>query len=138
MTLTEYLSHFIGRPYIWSGDGTGPKHNGFDCSGLVLEGLWALGLYTGSDVSAQGLYNFLVKLPNWKLGDISRTNDGDLLFFGKSLKSITHVAVALGNGLMIEAGGGGSKCTTASNSTGFVRVRPIANRKDCLVSLYIA
>ena len=38
----------------------------------------------------------------------------------------------------VEAGGGGSKCDTASNSTGFVRVRPITNRKDCLVSLYIA
>jgi cell wall-associated NlpC family hydrolase len=136
MTLTEYLKHFIGRPYIWSGDGTGPKHNGFDCSGLVLEGLWAMGLYTGSDISAQGIYNFFSK--KWKTRLPKNSKDGDLLFFGKSVKSITHVAVALGNGLMIEAGGGGSKCDTASNSTGFVRVRPITNRKDCLVSLYIA
>jgi len=43
MSLTEYLKHFIGTPYIWAGDGTGTKSQGFDCSGLVLEGLYALG-----------------------------------------------------------------------------------------------
>ena len=135
MTLTEYLKHFIGRPDIWAGDGTGPKPNGFDCSGLVLEGLWAMGLYSGPDISAQGIYIYLLKTASWREGNIDRANDGDLLFFGKSTDKITHVAVSLGNGLMIEAGGGGSKCTTASNSTGFVRVRPI--RKDVIACVYM-
>lgn len=135
MTLTEYLKHFIGRPYIWGGDGTGKTANGFDCSGLVLEGLWALGLYTGSDVTAQGLYNFLTKQANWREGNIDHANDGDILFFGKSVTKITHVAVALGDGLMIEAGGGGSSCKSAATSTGFVRVRPI--RKDVVACVYL-
>lgn len=105
MTLTEYLKHFIGRPYIWAGDGTGPKHNGFDCSGLVLEGLWALGLYKGSDVSAQGLYDYLTKTAVWKEGSVDNARENDILFFGKSTSKITHVAVAMGDGLMLEAGG---------------------------------
>lgn len=136
MTLTEYLKHFIGMPYVWAGDGTGPKHHGFDCSGLVLEGLYALGLYTGKDTTAQGIYNFLSASDAWFSCPVDKAGDGDIVFFGKSVSKITHVAVALGNGLMIEAGGGGSKCTTASNSTGFVRVRPISNRKDCISVLY--
>lgn len=135
MTLTEYLKHFIGRPYIWAGDGTGPKHNGFDCSGLVLEGLWALGLYTGPDVSAQGLYNYLTKTAVWKEGSVDNARENDILFFGKSTSKITHVAVAMGDGLMLEAGGGGSSCKTATASTGFVRIRPI--RKDVIACVYM-
>ena len=135
MTLTEYLKHFIGTPYIWAGDGTGTKSQGFDCSGLVLEGLYALGLYSGSDITAQGLYDYLTKQLIWREGNIDHANDSDILFFGTSTKKITHVAVALGNGLMIEAGGGGSKCKTPATSTGFVRIRPI--RKDVVACVYI-
>lgn len=124
MSLSEYLMHFIGRPYIWGGDGSGKCGGGFDCSGLVLEGLWALGLYDGHDTTAQGLYKAL-KSQGWV--DVPRhlESDGDVLFFGKDAAHITHTAVALGGGLMIEAGGGGSKCKTAATSTGKVHVRPI-------------
>ena len=135
MSLTEYLKHFIGAPYIWSGDGTGKSFGGFDCSGLVLEGLWAMGLYSGSDTTAQGLYDSLTKTASWKEGNVDHASDGDILFFGKSTSKITHVAVALGGGLMIEAGGGGSACKSAATSTGFVRIRPI--RKDVVACVYI-
>ena len=135
MTLTEYLKHFIGVPYIWSGDGTGKKSQGFDCSGLVLEGLWAMGMYSGPDVSAQGLYLALGSSEKWGVEDWDNAHDGDILFFGKSMSKITHVAVALGDGLMIEAGGGGSSCKSAATSTGFVRIRPI--RGDVLACLYM-
>jgi cell wall-associated NlpC family hydrolase len=135
MTLTEYLKHFIGTPYIWGGNGTGKTSGGFDCSGLVLEGLWAMGMYSGSDTTAQGLYNSLVKSGKWEGADWSNAHDGDILFFGKSMSKITHVAVALGDGLMIEAGGGGSSCKSVATSTGFVRIRPI--RGDVLACLYM-
>lgn len=128
MTLTGYLMNFIGRPYIWGGNGTGKTHMGFDCSGLVLEGLWALGMYSGGDTTAQGLHDSLVKDYGWKEGSPEQAGDGDILFFGKSASKITHVAVALGGGLMLEAGGGGSACKTEATSTGSVRIRPI--RKD--------
>ena len=40
----DYALRFIGRPYIWGGDGSGKTHGGFDCSGLVLEALKACGI----------------------------------------------------------------------------------------------
>ena len=126
MKISEYLLSFVGRPYIW-GDG------GFDCSGLVLEGLWAFGLYGGSDTTAQGLYKSL-RAEGWIPVPRFLENDGDVLFFGKDTAHITHTAMALGDGLMVEAGGGGSKCKSTATSSRMVRVRPIANRKD-LVAL---
>lgn len=133
MTVTDYLKTFIGRPYIWGGDGTGVKYGGFDCSGLVLEGLWAFGLYDGPDVTAQGLYNRLKD--SWLPVDPTEASEGDLLFFGSSVKKITHVAMSLGGGLMIEAGGGGRTSTTGSNSRGFVRIRPLSIRKNVVGAL---
>jgi cell wall-associated NlpC family hydrolase len=124
MKLTEYMSHFIGSNYIWGGDGSGQKYNGWDCSGLVLEGLWAFGLYDGPDTTAQGLHKSLKK-SGWKEVPFDFIAEGDVLFFGKSVESITHTALAIGEGLMIEAGGGGSKCKTPATSTGKVQVRPI-------------
>lgn len=126
MNIVSYLMHFLGRPYIWSGDGSGKCGGGFDCSGLVLEGLWALGLYDGKDTTAQGLHDSLVK-KGWTYKIENRLFQESILFFGDNDKKITHVAVAVGDGLMIEAGGGGSKCKTPATSTGMVRVRPIRN-----------
>lgn len=120
MQLADYLMHFIGKPYIWGGSGA----VGFDCSGLVLEGLWALGMFGGGDTTAQGLCDNLAKT-GWTSQPSAKIRRDDLLFFGKDRKHITHVAVALDRRLMIEAGGGGSKCTSAANSSGMVRVRPI-------------
>ena len=132
MTLSEYVLKFVGRPYIWGGDGSGECDGGFDCSGLVLEGLWAFGLYGGSDTTAQGLYKSLYA-EGWIPVPRFLENADDVLFFGKDVAHITHTAVAIGNGLMIEAGGGGSKCKTLATSTGMVRVRPI--RKDLVSAI---
>lgn len=134
MKISEYLLSFVGRPYIWGGDGSGGCDGGFDCSGLVLEGLWAFGLYGGSDTTAQGLYKSL-RAEGWIPVPMFLENDGDVLFFGKDTARITHTAMALGDGLMVEAGGGGSKCESAATSSGMVRVRPIASRKDLVAAL---
>lgn len=122
--ITEYAGRFIGAPYVWGGDGSGRCGGGFDCSGLVLECLWAFGLYDGPDTTAQGLYKALKK-KGWMEVPFDFIAEGDVLFFGKSVESITHTALAIGEGLMIEAGGGGSKCKTPASSTGKVQVRPI-------------
>ena len=134
MTLSEYALKFVGRPYIWGGDGSGKCGGGFDCSGLVLECLWAFGILPNGDMTAQGIYTALCK-KGWAAVPVKAAAFEDILFFGKDLKHITHVAIAIGNGLMIEAGGGGSKCKTAATSTGMVRVRPIASRKDLVAAL---
>lgn len=124
MSFVDYAMKFIGRPYVWGADGSGKFGGGFDCSGLVLECLWAFGLYDGPDTTAQGLHKALKK-SGWKEVPFDFIAEGDVLFFGKSVESITHTALAIGEGLMIEAGGGGSKCKTPATSTGKVQVRPI-------------
>ena len=126
--------HFIGAPYIWGGDGSGKCGGGFDCSGLVLEGLWALGLYDGHDTTAQGLYKAL-KAKGWLEVPRHLESDCDVLFFGKDLHHITHVALAIGGDLMVEAGGGGSKCKTQATSTGMVWIRPISWRNNLVSAL---
>ena len=132
MTISEYAQKFIGRSYIWGGDGSGKCGGGFDCSGLVLECLWAFGKLPKGDLTAQKLNDKLYVM-GWRQGLYIK--EGDVLFFGKDLHHITHTALAIGNGLMIEAGGGGSKCKTPTTSTGMVRVRPIASRKDLVAAL---
>lgn len=134
MTISEYALKFLGRPYIWGGDGSGKFGGGFDCSGLVVECLRAFGHVNG-DFTAQSLHDHLlfkwerVCLLDWK------SASSDLLFFGKSESKITHVAIAIGDNLMIEAGGGGTKCKTVETSTGMVRIRPISSRKDLVAVL---
>lgn len=123
MTISEYAQKFIGKSYVWGGDGSGKCGGSFDCSGLVLECLWAFGLYDGPDTTAQGLHKALKK-SGWKEVPFDFIAEGDVLFFGKSVESITHTALAIGEGLMIEAYGT-SKCKTPETSTGKVHVRPI-------------
>lgn len=135
MTLSEYALKFVGSPYIWGGDGSGKCGGGFDCSGLVLECLMACGLWSGKDATAHGIYEVLYGLEPWRAVGIGREKADDLLFFGKDTRHITHVAICIGGGLMVEAGGGGSKCNTAATSTGMVRVRPISWRKDLVAVL---
>lgn len=132
MTISEYAQKFIGRPYVWGGDGSGKCGGGLDCSGLVLECLWAMGIMPKGDMTAQGIHDKLYSM-GWRHGT-SRKAD-DILFFGKDTKHITHVAICIGDGLMIEAGGGGSKCTTPDKSTGMVWIRPLAWRNNLVAAL---
>lgn len=135
MTLSEYALKFVGRPYIWGGDGSGKSAGGFDCSGLVLECLQAFGIIPQIDLTAQGIYDILYSQLIWSTPGRGNEKPDDVLFFGKDDKHITHVAICIGGGLMVEAGGGGSKCKTAATSTGMVRVRPISWRKDLVAAL---
>lgn len=134
MTISEYAQKFIGAPYIWAGDGSGAKFNGWDCSGLVLECLWALGILPQKDMTAQGIHDAIMDKSGHVVPRMYIAAD-DLLFFGKDVHHITHVAIALDNLLMVEAGGGGSKCKTPATSTGMVRVRPIESRRDLVAAL---
>lgn len=134
MTPSEYALKFVGRPYIYGGDGSGKSYGGFDCSGLVLECLWAFGLLPGKDLTAQGIHGALIKKSVPRMPRMYISAD-DVLFFGKDDRHITHVAIALDNNFMVEAGGGNSKCRTPGSSTGMVRVRPISSRKNLVSAL---
>lgn len=134
MKMSEYAFRFIGRPYIYGGDGSGKSYGGFDCSGLVLECLWAFGLLPGKDLTAQGMHDALMDKSGHQVPRMYISAD-DVLFFGKDDRHITHVAIALDNNFMVEAGGGNSKCRTPGSSTGMVRVRPISSRKNLVSAL---
>jgi cell wall-associated NlpC family hydrolase len=93
----------VGRPYIWGG--AGPI--GYDCSGLALQAMYAGGrvlptvttyLHQRRDfATASAIFDSgLRRVP---LADRKR---GDLVFYGPE-GSITHMAVYLGNGRVLEA-----------------------------------
>lgn len=127
--LVNYLFNFIGSRYQWGGEGG--FNVGFDCSGLVLEGLRSIGKWGINDTTSQGIYDTMSKLHGENV--LALKDVGCLLFFGKDNKSITHIGVAINNYQYIEAGGGGSK----SVDVGMVRIRPFTWRKDLVAVIDI-
>lgn len=81
-----------GKPYRWAQAGP----NGFDCSGLVLAAFKQIGIklphYTGSMIS------YGKKIPK------AQMQRGDIVF-----PSSSHVAIYLGNGMMVAASSGQGK-----------------------------
>lgn len=133
---TNYLLSFLGTPYRWGGD---DPMTGIDCSGLVLEFLKAAGVYREKqDMTAQDIYRYLL---NFNKAFVTKQPDTlCIVFYGKSVTEITHVAVCLSPMLMIEAGGGGSKVVdakAAADANAFVRIRPIDHRSDIVATLKV-
>ena len=99
--MIAYATGRAGVPYVWGG--AGPI--GFDCSGLVLQAMYAggrvvPGLDTDRHVRAdfrttQYLYDSALR--HVPFGQRRR---GDLVFYGSP---ISHVAIALGGGRIVEA-----------------------------------
>lgn len=128
MKLHEYLINFIGIKYKWGGD---DPISGFDCSGLVSEGLRALGLIKFDERMNCIQLLLFFKARGKTLHKDAFVTPGALLFFGST--NPNHVGVAISSTLMIECGGGNETtvteaCNIAQNS--FVRIRPIAYRKN--------
>lgn len=130
--MIAYAFEFVGTMYRWGGSS---PMEGFDCSGFCQELLMSIGIDPRGDQTAQGLYNFLSK--HYPKG-IDR---GSVLFFGEATDKITHIAVAVDDDHMIEAGGGNSSTTNAQKAIiqqAFVRVRPIKNRSDLVAAIKLA
>jgi len=102
---------------------------GWDCSGLVVEVLKAIGLVSGQfDASAHTLYMMT------KEGGTLRPVPHALAFYGKN-NSVTHVGYCISPTHMVESGSGDSKTVNldmAIKQQAFVRIRPIFGRKDWL------
>ena len=130
-TLLALLAQqYLNSPYEWGGNGPFT----FDCSGLVVKCLKDVN-YDIPDMTSQQLYSHF----------ISRSNrcsiEGDsLLFFGRNKQNISHVAIAVNDEWMIEAGGGDRLTRDISDAARLdarVRYKPIQNRKDLVASIYI-
>lgn len=117
----ELAQKYLGRPYVWGGNCE--AEGGYDCSGFVFQVLHQSGFIVDRD-TAQGYFTTFSKY------ETSKTNiaTGDLLFFGKSKKSITHIAIALDSKTMIESIGT-SKNTIKNKGKG-VSISNITRRKD--------
>ncbi len=129
--MIEYLMLFIGTPYIWGGN---TPMEGFDCSGLLCEGLKSEGVIRYyEDLTAQGIYDRLS--PDYVEFEPScnRIRRGDILFFGPSKKMISHIGIAVNERQMLEAGGGDSTTKTKKDAIrrgAMVRIRLIESRSD--------
>jgi peptidoglycan DL-endopeptidase CwlO len=81
-----------GTPYVWGGEAPG---SGFDCSGLTQYAYRLAGIGIPRSAAAQ-----------YGVGkSVSRDElvPGDLVFFGTSASNIYHVAMYVGNGMVVHA-----------------------------------
>lgn len=115
--LIRWALRRVGAPYLWAGKGrlkwtvNGMVQHGlgvdvYDCSGLVTCGLDAIG---GPDWrathSAGALWRALEPCPRAE-------EFGSLKFYGPAPGAVSHVAICLGNSLVLEAGGGDRSTTS--------------------------
>lgn len=117
-SIIYHCKRYVGTPYVWGGESM--TEGGFDCSGFVYNVLNDSGIKV-SRTTAQGYFE---KFKN----NSSVVDVGTLLFFGKSTKSITHVAICAGDGLMYESIGG--KKNNKKNPGKGVTLSKMTRRKD--------
>lgn len=115
--LINSAKSYLGMPYVWGGESW--SEGGCDCSGLFYLTFSKAG-YPCTRTTAQGFSSY------GKV--VTERKPGDLLFFGKSVNKITHCAIYLGNGQMIESRGS-SKNTKANPGTGVV-ISSVNRRSD--------
>lgn len=90
-TALDWARARIGSPYQWGGTGSG----GFDCSGLVQVAFSRAGVQlprTTRDQARRG-----------RMVERDAIRPGDLVFFGNSPSSISHVGIASGKGSFVHA-----------------------------------
>ena len=122
--LTWLLTHALGTPYKWGGNGP----TSYDCSGLALDFLRRCGL-TLPDMRAADLY---------KAGrHVSELQPGRLVFYRSRITGqVSHVCIVLstwlnGDAVLVGANGGGSNTLSLDDAS-----RDGAYVGTCLYSRY--
>lgn len=121
-TIIKNAKKYIGKPYVWGGESM--TEGGYDCSGYVYNVLKDSGIKVARQ-TAQG-YSSLGSEVTYK-----EAIESDLLFFGKSKKSITHIAIYAGDGKMFESRG--TSKNTKSNPGKGVCLSDVSRRKDLVL-----
>jgi gamma-D-glutamyl-L-lysine dipeptidyl-peptidase len=91
--LIDWSKRFIGLPYIWGGTST----FGYDCSGFTQMLCRRRGYSLPRDSGPQADW------PGMQTVNPTELQTGDLLYFGESVKKITHTGMYIGNGEFIDA-----------------------------------
>ncbi|KGM09125.1 hypothetical protein N869_08005 [Cellulomonas bogoriensis 69B4 = DSM 16987] len=90
----EWALTQVGKPYVWGGTGPG----GYDCSGLTMRAWQNAGVSINR--TSRDQYKQVRKI------SYDSMRPGDLIFYGSNPAnpdSITHVAMIIGGGQMVEA-----------------------------------
>lgn len=95
--IVSISKRFLGIPYFWGG--TSAK--GFDCSGFVQTVFRLLNISLPRDAKKMIEIGREIHVEK----NFNNLEVGDLLFFGKTLKRITHVAISFGGELFIHSEG---------------------------------
>ncbi len=95
-TILSAARQMMGFPYLWGGTSS----KGVDCSGFVKQAYYSQGIIVARDASQQARYGELIDHQN-----TSNLQAGDLLFFGRSNRQITHVGIYMGKGDFIHSSG---------------------------------
>ncbi|UQS87143.1 NlpC/P60 family protein [Nicoliella spurrieriana] len=91
-TLIDEANTHMNARYVWGANGP----SSFDCSGFTKY-VYKKALGVNLPRTAQAQYNSNQKV------SVSNLKKGDLVFFGSSSRSISHVGMYIGNGKMIDA-----------------------------------
>lgn len=116
------VKSFENMPYIWGGD----DPSGFDCSGMVIEGLKSIGMLPlDSDYTANGLWG------KFKYLETPQPEAGCLVFWFHDNDKAKHVAVCLDDEYCLTADGGGRHTITVDDAieqNAFIKIRRIDHR----------
>ena len=122
--MIEVAHRYLGTEYVWGG--AGPVGYGTDCSGLVLQSMLAAGLSPRPvTVDEHPLAEYRTSAELYAHGGLrhvplAQVQRGDLLFYTSDATGrVVHVAIALGDGKMIES----------PNQRGVVRVVDITTER---------
>ncbi|WP_443594773.1 C40 family peptidase [Agathobacter sp.] len=90
-SVVSYALQFVGNRYVWGGTSL---EKGVDCSGFTMRILGKYGISLPHSSKAQPSYGTKISSSDAKPGD---------LFFYGSGRSISHVAIYIGNGQIVHA-----------------------------------
>lgn len=125
MKAQDFINAFknlLGKPYVWGGESM--AEGGYDCSGALYDAANRAG-YKVARLTAQRYSTIGEKIA------VGGQMPGDCLFFGSSVNHITHCALYIGAGLMIESRG--SSRNTKNNPGKGVTISDINRRHDLRV-----
>lgn len=94
LQIIDYACQFIGNPYVWGGTSL---TNGADCSGFVQSVLKHFGIYIPRVSRDQAKVGLPINSPD-------ELRPGDLIFYANSSGTVNHVAMYIGNGMIVNAG----------------------------------